>query len=239
MFVALFVETSYVCSRFYLHDPPGQDNAFRLPASAPQEAIERERELANAEPEVNPVGCVVLLAVTVAIMAVMAEFVRLFVWLCALFIGVMVRALACREHRVRARAGEHPRRVRPPPAFHFLESHAHAARPRRWFGLVLLPLISFSADGTVAIVYFARALLQALLGSKPAPPPDSVAEAKAIGLSIQFTLFWLPFLVLLGWWTGRPLTFLFGASRATVAAEVGWLVGLAGWLTEWCACVCV
>ena len=77
---------------------------------------------------------------------------------------------------------------------------------------MLLPLISFSADGTVAIVYFARALLQALLGSKPAPPPDSVAEAKAIDLSIQFTLFWLPFLVLLGWWTGRPLTFLFGGS---------------------------
>ena len=90
MFVALFVETSYVCSRFYLHDPPGQDNAFRLPAGAPQEAIERERELANAEPEVNPVGCVVLLAVTVAIMAVMAEFVRLFVWLCALFIGMVM-----------------------------------------------------------------------------------------------------------------------------------------------------
>ncbi|ETW78302.1 H+/Ca2+ exchanger Vxc1-like protein [Heterobasidion irregulare TC 32-1] len=173
---AIVLLVVYVCSRFYLHDPPGQDNAFRLPAGAPQEAIERERELANAEPEVNPVGCVVLLAVTVAIMAVMAEF--------------LVESIE------------------------FVREQGNIQE--EWFGLVLLPLISFSADGTVAIVYFARSLLQALLGSKPAPPPDSVAEAKAIDLSIQFTLFWLPFLVLLGWWTGRPLTFLFDLFEVTV-----------------------
>ncbi|THH13160.1 hypothetical protein EW146_g7031 [Bondarzewia mesenterica] len=69
--ILLFV---YLCSRFYLHDPPGEDNAIRPPSNAPKEAIEREMELANAEPEVNPWACIILLTVTVAIMAVMAEF---------------------------------------------------------------------------------------------------------------------------------------------------------------------
>ena len=41
-------------------------------------------------------------------------------------------------------------------------------------------------------------------------PPNTLAKGEAIDLSIQFTLFWMPFLVLLGWWTNRPLTLLFG-----------------------------
>jgi Ca2+:H+ antiporter len=78
----------------------------------------------------------------------------------------------------------------------------------RWFGLILLPIVSFSADGTVAIVFFLRYTLTIFLG-KPSPPA-TLAKARAIDLSIQFTLFWMPFLVLLGWWTNRPLTLLFG-----------------------------
>lgn len=77
-----------------------------------------------------------------------------------------------------------------------------------WFGLVLLPLISFAADGTISVVYFIRSTFRHWLG-RPAPL-DTLAEDRAIDLSIQFTLFWLPFLVLLGWWTRRPLTLLFG-----------------------------
>lgn len=42
----------------------------------PQEALLKEQELANAEPEVNPWACVVLLSITVALMGVTAEFVR-------------------------------------------------------------------------------------------------------------------------------------------------------------------
>lgn len=74
-----------------------------------------------------------------------------------------------------------------------------------WFGLILLPIVSFSADGVVAILYF----FKALVFLKP-PPPKTLAEDRAIDLSIQFTLFWMPFLVLLAWWTGRPLMLLFG-----------------------------
>lgn len=44
-------------------------------------------------------------------------------------------------------------------------------------------------------------------------PPKTLAEDRAIDLSIQFTLFWMPVLVLLSWWTGRPLMLLFGESK--------------------------
>lgn len=40
--------------------------------------------------------------------------------------------------------------------------------------------------------------------------PQQLAKARAIDLSVQFTLFWMPFLVLLAWWIGKPLHLLFG-----------------------------
>jgi Ca2+:H+ antiporter len=78
--------------------------------------------------------------------------------------------------------------------------------------LILLPVVSFAADGTVAVVYFIRRVFRHFFRS-PAPP-NTLAKGEAIDLSIQFTLFWMPFLVLLGWWTDRPLTLLFGKSFA-------------------------
>ncbi|KAG0699865.1 hypothetical protein DFH29DRAFT_1013153 [Suillus ampliporus] len=81
-----------------------------------------------------------------------------------------------------------------------------------WFGLVLLPIVSFSADGAVAAGYFLRkALLRVWSRShstKP-EPPNTLAKAEAIDLSIQFVLLWMPFLTLLGWWTGKPFSLLF------------------------------
>jgi Ca2+/H+ antiporter len=76
----------------------------------------------------------------------------------------------------------------------------------RWFGVVLLPLVSFSADGLVAIGRY----IKHRLGRHA--PPTTMAKAQAIDLSVQFLLFWLPFLVLLGWWTDKPLSLLFGES---------------------------
>lgn len=82
------------------------------------------------------------------------------------------------------------------------------ALPGRWFGLILLPVASFAADGTVAVVYFIRYMFRHFFESPT--PPNTLAKGEAIDLSIQFTLFWMPFLVLLGWWTNRPMTLLFG-----------------------------
>ncbi|KAF9246915.1 hypothetical protein BU15DRAFT_57871 [Melanogaster broomeanus] len=78
-----------------------------------------------------------------------------------------------------------------------------------WFGLILLPLISFSADGAVAIGYFLHRSAGYFFKLREPEPPATLAKAEAIDLSIQFLLFWLPVLTLLGWWTGKPLNLLF------------------------------
>jgi Ca2+:H+ antiporter len=70
--------------------------------------------------------------------------------------------------------------------------------------------VSFSADATVAVTYFARQTLKAYFRFREPPPPESLAQARAIDMSIQFLLFWMPFLTLLGWWTNKPMTLLFG-----------------------------
>ena len=79
-----------------------------------------------------------------------------------------------------------------------------------WFGLILLPIVSFSADGCVAIVFFVQSVVDHIL-KKRIMVPEQLAKARAIDLSIQFTLFWMPFIVLLGWWIDKPIHLMFGA----------------------------
>ncbi|KAG6877847.1 hypothetical protein C0993_003220 [Termitomyces sp. T159_Od127] len=76
-----------------------------------------------------------------------------------------------------------------------------------WFGLFLLPICSWAANGFVTIVYFIRYLCKYFF-EEPEPPAE-LAKARAIDLSIQFTLFWMPFLVVLGWWLNKPMSLLF------------------------------
>ena len=64
---------------------------------------------------------------------------------------------------------------------------------RRWFGLFLLPLISYAADATVTIVYYIGHILSHIVSHRP-DPPTTLARGEA---SIQFVLFWMPFFVLL------------------------------------------
>jgi hypothetical protein len=81
-----------------------------------------------------------------------------------------------------------------------------------WFGLVLLPFVAFSADGAVAAGYFLQKALSRVRSKTNDPePPNTLAKAEAIDLSIQFVLLWMPFLTLLGWWTNKPFNLLFGA----------------------------
>ncbi|EGO01598.1 hypothetical protein SERLA73DRAFT_176981 [Serpula lacrymans var. lacrymans S7.3] len=77
-----------------------------------------------------------------------------------------------------------------------------------WFGLILLPIVSFSADGAIAIGHYIKVLYTYVRYKMPIPP-SPLAKSKTIDLSIQFTLFWMPFLVLMGWWTGKPMSLLF------------------------------
>jgi hypothetical protein len=71
------------------------------------------------------------------------------------------------------------------PVFQVADQHTH-----RWFGLVLLPIVSFAADGAVATLFFVRYTLRIFFGTPH--PPAELAKGRAIDLSIQFTLFWLP-----------------------------------------------
>ncbi|KAJ1300900.1 hypothetical protein OPQ81_003326 [Rhizoctonia solani] len=89
-----------------------------------------------------------------------------------------------------------------------------------WFGLILLPLISYSADALVTIVYCCRkAYRHRYSDADDLPPPEELARGRSIDLSIQFLLFWLPMLVILAWITGKPLTLLFDVFE--VAAAIG------------------
>ena len=180
---------SYICSRIYLHNPPGEDDPLNL-AEAPNapEALKKEVEhLLTHDPDVNQYVCIAALLIVLAVMATTAE------WLVTSAEAVR-KVMHIQEEYVRFL-----------PFFH---SVFIVHKFLRWFGLILLPFVSYAADGTVAVVYFIRHVLRHYI-TKPIPP-TTLARGESIDLSIQFALFWMPFLVLLAWWTGRPLTLLFG-----------------------------
>ena len=72
----MILSCSYVGSRFYLHNPPGKNNVFTPLPGIPLELLRREKELEEAEPEVNPWACLILLVVCIALVGVTAAFVR-------------------------------------------------------------------------------------------------------------------------------------------------------------------
>ncbi|KAG8733550.1 hypothetical protein FRC11_005303 [Ceratobasidium sp. 423] len=89
-----------------------------------------------------------------------------------------------------------------------------------WFGLILLPFVSFAGDGLNTIMYFIRTNLMKM----HMEPPNDLAKAKSIDLSIQFTLFWIPALVLVGWALNEPLTLLFDHFEVVVIVGASFLV---------------
>lgn len=93
-----------------------------------------------------------------------------------------------------------------------LQSNTPVVCVCRWFGLILLPLVSFSPEAAVAVWCFIANLLGHNDASANKPRPTSLlAHGRPIDLSIQFTLWWMPLLVLFAWWTGKPFHLLFGA----------------------------
>ncbi|KAI0699514.1 hypothetical protein C8T65DRAFT_581067 [Cerioporus squamosus] len=196
--LAIILLVIYVASRIYLHNPPGDNNALTVPADAPAAIKHHEHELLEEEPLTNPWACMIMLVITVAIMAVTAEF--------------LVESI----ESVREAGGI----------------------TEEWFGLILLPFVSFSADGAVAVVFFLESVYDQITGKK-IQTPSMLARGRAIDLSIQFTLWWMPFLVLLGWWTTRPMHLLFDffevalllgscflVNYITADAKTNWVEGL-------------
>ncbi|PIL32583.1 transporter [Ganoderma sinense ZZ0214-1] len=118
-----------------------------------------------------------------------------------------------------------------------------------WFGLILLPFVSFSADGVNVVVETSVAIFkycweptepnstnnaQGTIGSENGISQrkkrkfsmwdnplltSEFAHGRPIDVSIQFTLCWTPLLVLFGWWFDKPMHLLFDYF------EVGMLLG--------------
>lgn len=87
-------------------------------------------------------------------------------------------------------------------------------------GLIVLPIVSFSADGLLSIVYFIRSHLF----KQHAKPPPTLAEYRPIELSIQFILMWTPLVVFVAWVTHRPFTLLFDMFEVAILIGACFLV---------------
>ncbi|KAK2466427.1 hypothetical protein APHAL10511_002069 [Amanita phalloides] len=187
--LAIVLLVVYVCSRIYLHNPPGDDEEAK--------AEHRAREN-NEEPEVNQYVCIIMLVICIGLMAATAE------WLVE----------------------------------NVDETSKKAPFETEWFGLILLPLLSFAADGIIAVGTFVRYLIRHFFNGPE--PPSIIAKARAIELSIQFMLFWMPFFIILSWGMGTPLTLLFDffeisvlvcacfiVNYVTADSKTNWAEGLA------------
>ena len=67
----------YICSRFYLHDPPGSREDLHEREDAPESFKAVVQEMEREDPDVNPWVCIILLAVTVVFIGFTTEFVSL------------------------------------------------------------------------------------------------------------------------------------------------------------------
>lgn len=74
--LAILLLGCYICSRVYLHNPPGEGNALQMNKNASAHIKEKAREKENKDPMVGPYVGAIAIAVCVALMAVTAEWVR-------------------------------------------------------------------------------------------------------------------------------------------------------------------
>ncbi|KAJ3874856.1 hypothetical protein F5051DRAFT_472622 [Lentinula edodes] len=75
--LAVILHYSYILSRVFLHNPPGNDK-FRTLLNAPAAIIEEEKDLLVKEPEVNLWVCILLLVVTIGFIAPTTQFRAVF-----------------------------------------------------------------------------------------------------------------------------------------------------------------
>ncbi|KAL0949153.1 hypothetical protein HGRIS_009234 [Hohenbuehelia grisea] len=180
--LAVILLIVYICSRYFLHDPPGEVDELHEHENAPAVFKEKAAHIEEEEPDVNPWATILMLLIAVVFMAFTAQFL-------VESIEPMREKLGIQEE---------------------------------FFGLILLPIVSFSADGILAYVYYVRYLFKSYFGTPY--NPGTLAEARAIDLSIQFAIFWLPALVLIGWAVHRPLTLLFDLFEVAVLLGACFLV---------------
>ncbi|KAF8076061.1 hypothetical protein FPV67DRAFT_1664370 [Lyophyllum atratum] len=182
--LAIFLLIIYVCSRFYLHRPPGDTDNLHEHPNAPASFKADIAKLEEEEPAVNPWFCIVVLIITVVLLGVTSEF------------------LVSNVKPMRKSSG-------------IMEE---------WFGIFLLPLVSYSADGILSTVYFARRHLLKRYRGEQAHISTELAQGRSIDLGIQFMLLWLPLLVLFAWFSHKPLSLLFDMFEVAVLLGACFLV---------------
>ncbi|KAF5369982.1 hypothetical protein D9758_001322 [Tetrapyrgos nigripes] len=94
-----------------------------------------------------------------------------------------------------------------------------------WFGLVLLPVVSFSGDGVLAMLTWVRRLLRHYLGWK-ITPVQTLAKAQSIDTAIQYLIAWVPIFVLLGWSKEKPLLLLFDSFEVAILVASCFLINV-------------
>ncbi|KAG6903303.1 hypothetical protein C0995_013056 [Termitomyces sp. Mi166 len=190
---------SYVGSRVYLHNPPGDNDS--LQADVPESFKADVAKLEEEEPEVNPFVCIIVLLATVVLLGFTSEL------LVDSVKPMRTRGIIQQEYAVS-------------PVPYFINS---IDKVYRFFGIVLLPMVSYSADGILSTVFFFRRHFGHYLGRAP-PPPSGLAQGRSIDIGIQFLLFWMPFLVLVAWFTHKPLSLLFDIFEVAVLLGACFLV---------------
>ena len=73
--VAIILLVVYVCSRIFLHNPPGDNNALQVFPDASQAAKHEEAKYEQDKPEISQWVCITMLICTIALMAATAEWV--------------------------------------------------------------------------------------------------------------------------------------------------------------------
>src|SRR5258707_3250071 len=152
----------------------------------PAEALRKELELAEAEPDVNPWACIITLIITVGLIGVTAEFVRFTTPTRTNVIFTSPLSVARRQRTVHPKPIKNQRRVH--SSYLCRQAHAqnssHILLYHRWFSIVLLLFVSFSVNGAIAIMFFICSSLRQFFTALE--PPDPLAQAQVINLSIQF-----------------------------------------------------
>ncbi|KAJ7627068.1 hypothetical protein FB45DRAFT_920590 [Roridomyces roridus] len=179
--LAVILLAVYVCSRIFLHKPPGEGKSNLAEHALASEALKkRARKFEEEDPEVNQWVCIGLVAIALATAVITAE------WL--------VDSVDI----------------------------VQGTFTKEWFGLVLLPWVSVSGDAFNAILFAIRASIRSWRGQSE--PPDTLANARPIDSSVQFIMFWMPFIILLGWWTNHPISLLFDSFEVALIVSSAFIL---------------
>ncbi|KZW01404.1 hypothetical protein EXIGLDRAFT_830117 [Exidia glandulosa HHB12029] len=100
--------------------------------------------------------------------------------------------------------------------------HSHISE--EWFGLIVLPFISFAGDAFLSLMHFTKRWRRPSARHAISHEPEGVASGISIDLSIQFLLVWMPIFVLVAWTTHKPLLLLFDLLEVAVVVAACFLV---------------